>query len=67
MKHDSEPAPDWLDEVWRVKDELSAEANRMGLLEYLAFAEREADRILGSRPEPCCVHDKPADPKGRKP
>ncbi len=49
MKRDEERKRDWQEEVWRVKEELAAEAKRMGIREYLAFVEKEADRILGAR------------------
>ena len=52
MKRDEERKRDWQEEVWRVKEELAAEAKRMGMLEYLAFIEKEADRILEARAKP---------------
>jgi hypothetical protein len=52
MKRDEEHKRDWQEEVWRVKTELAAEAKRMGMREYLAFVEREAERILGARTKP---------------
>ena len=52
MKCDEEHTRDWQEEVWRVKEELAAEAKRMGLREYLAFVEKEADRILRARTKP---------------
>jgi hypothetical protein len=52
MKSDEERPRDWQEEVWRVKEDLSAEAKRMGMREYLAFVEQEADRILGTRSRP---------------
>ena len=36
MKHDEERERDWQEEVWRVKEELAAEAKRMGMRAYLA-------------------------------
>jgi hypothetical protein len=62
MKRDEKRAPDWLDEVWRVKEELAAEAERMGLREYVAFAEKEADRIMSARSEPATTvaRDRPS-------
>ena len=55
MKCNAEQERGWLEEVWRIKEELAAEANRMGLRKYLAFAEKEADRILGTRARPMPV------------
>ena len=52
MKSDEERPRDWQEEVWLVKEDLSAEAKRMGMREYLAFVEQEADRILGTRSIP---------------
>ena len=52
MKRDEEHKKDWQEEVWRIKEELAAEAKRMGMREYLAFVEKEADRILGARTKP---------------
>jgi len=52
MKRDEERKRDWQEEVWRIKEELAAEAKRMGMREYLAFVEKEADRILGARTKP---------------
>ncbi len=49
MKSDDERTRDWQKEVWRVKEELSTEAKRMGMRKYLAFIESEADRILATR------------------
>jgi len=61
MKRDDEPERDWQEEVWRVKEELAAEAKRMGMREYLVFVEKEADRILGARAKPTLfvARDKP--------
>jgi hypothetical protein len=61
MKRDEERKRDWQEEVWRVKAELAAEAKRMGMREYVAFVEREADRILEGRNNPSLfvVRDKP--------
>jgi len=69
MKRDVECAGRWQEEVWRVKTELAALASRMGMREYLAFVESEADRILEARTKPSALlaRDKPAAPKGRKP
>ncbi len=60
MKRDEERKRDWLEEVWRVKEELAVEAKRMGLREYLAFAEKEAEKILRTRskPAPLLARDK---------
>ena len=52
MKRDGECRRDWQEEVWRVKEELAAEAKRMGMRKYLAFVEKEAERILGVRAKP---------------
>jgi len=52
MKRDEERPRDWQEEVWRIKEELAAEAKRMGMRAYLAFVEKEADRILGARAKP---------------
>jgi hypothetical protein len=52
MKRDEERERDWQEEVWRVKEELAAEANRMGMRKYLAFVEKEADKILEARAKP---------------
>ncbi len=52
MKHDEERERDWQEEVWRVKEELAAEAKRMGMRAYLAFVEKEADKILEARANP---------------
>ena len=52
MKRDEERKRDWQEEVWRIKEELAAEAKRMGMREYVAFVEKEADRILGARMKP---------------
>jgi len=49
MKRRTKQATDWLPEVWRVKEELSAEARRMGTRKYVAFLEQEAARIAKSR------------------
>lgn len=67
MKRSDGPANDWQQEVWRIKEELSVEATRMGLREYLAFAEREAERVLRARtgPEPALARDRPATSTGQ--
>ena len=39
---------DWFDEVWRIKRKLSKEALKMGLKEYLDFAESESKKILAT-------------------
>jgi hypothetical protein len=67
MKSDEEHMQDWQEEVWRVKEELSAEAKKMGMREYLAFVEKEAERILGTRfrPSAFVARDKP--PTDRQP
>ena len=64
MKCDENRESGWLEEVWRIKEELAAEANRMGLRNYLAFAEKEADRIIRARtrPAPILVQEKPPRP-----
>jgi len=68
VKRDEERARDWQEEVWRVKTELAAQANRMGVREYLAFVEIEADRILGARAKPpiFLARDKPATKPPRR-
>ena len=60
MRSDEERTRDWQEEVWRVKEELSAEARKMGMRAYLAFVEEEADRILKSRTKPSLfvAHDR---------
>jgi hypothetical protein len=60
MKTDEGRPRDWQEEVWRVKEELAAEAKRMGMREYLVFVEREAERILEARAKPTAfaAHDK---------
>jgi hypothetical protein len=66
-------ARDWQEEVWRIKEELAAEAKRMGMREYVTFVEKEADRILEARTKPSVflAHDKlptePARRRSRKP
>jgi len=73
MKRDNGRAEDWQEEVWRVKTELAAQAKRMGMREYLAFVEKEADRILVARARPATflARDrpvtKPPRARGRKP
>ena len=64
MKCDEERGRDWLEEVGRIKEELAAEANRMGFREYLAFAEKEAGRILKTKARTAPLHarDKPPRP-----
>ena len=64
MKCSEERAKDWLEKVWRIKEELAVEAKRMGLRKYLAFAEKEADRILRTRaqPAPLLARDKRTGP-----
>jgi hypothetical protein len=64
MKSNQRPAADWQAEVWRIKEELSADARRMGLREYVAFVEREARRILAGRIKPATtvVSEKSSDP-----
>ena len=52
MTRDVERKRDWQEEVWRVKEELAAEAKRMGMRKYLAFVEKEADKILEARAKP---------------
>ena len=52
MKRNEECTRDWQEEVWRIKEELAAEEKRMGMREYVAFVEKEADRILGARTKP---------------
>jgi len=61
MKRDEKRKLDWQEEVWRVKAELAAEARRMGMREYVAFVEKEADRILEARTKPSLflARDKP--------
>jgi hypothetical protein len=72
MKRDEERKQDWQEEIWRVKAELAAEAKRMGMREYVAFVEREADRILEARTNPSLFvardrpQTKPARPRARK-
>jgi hypothetical protein len=63
MKNSQQPVADWQTEVWRIKEELSADARRMGLREYVAFMEREARRILAGRIKPATavVREKPSD------
>lgn len=63
MKRDEERKRDWLEEVWRVKEELAVEAKRMGLRKYLAFAEKEADRILRARTKPALFLARDKQPK----
>jgi len=64
---------DWQTEVWRIKEGLSAEAKRMGMREYLAYVEKEADRILETRTKPSLFlardrpPTKPARRRRRKP
>ncbi|GEM_PF-1886779 len=71
MKCDEETARDWQEEVWRVKEELSTEAKKMGMREYLAFVEEEAHRILVARTKPSLfmAHDRARSrpPHRRKP
>jgi hypothetical protein len=73
MKRDEKRKLDWQEEVWRVKAELAAEARRMGMREYVAFVEKEADRILEARTKPSLflARDRPATkprrPRTRKP
>jgi hypothetical protein len=73
MKCDEEHTGDWQEEVWRVKAELSAQAKRMGMREYLAFVETEAARILGARAKPALflardkTATKPPRRRSRKP
>jgi hypothetical protein len=52
----------WQEEVWRVKEELSAEAKKMGMRQYLAFVEKEAERILETRTKSSLsvAHDRPS-------
>jgi hypothetical protein len=52
MKCDEERPRDWQEEVWHIKEQLAAEAKKMGMREYLAFLEKEADRILEIRTKP---------------
>ena len=68
MKRDNERATDWQEEVWRVKTELAAQAKRMGMREYLAFLEKEADSILEARTGPATLlaRDKPATKPPRR-
>jgi L-rhamnose mutarotase len=55
---------DWLEEAWRIKEDLSAKARSMGVRNYSAFAEEEADRILKARkrPEPALAYEKRPEP-----
>jgi hypothetical protein len=55
MKTSGKCGRDWQEEVWRIKEGLSAKARAMGLRNYLAFAEKEADRILKTRTKPTSV------------
>jgi hypothetical protein len=68
MKRDNGRAGDWQEEVWRIKTELAAQAKRMGMCEYLAFVEKEADRILEARAKPVTylARDKPATKPARR-
>jgi hypothetical protein len=68
MKRDNGDAGDWQEEVWRVKAELAAQAKRMGMREYLASLEKEADRILEARTGPATLlaRDKPATKSPRR-
>jgi len=72
MKRDEERKRDWQEEVWRIKEELAAEAKRMGMREYVTFVEKEADRILEARTKPSSFlardkpPTKPARPRRRK-
>ena len=68
MKRDNGRAGDWQEEVWRVKAELAAQAMRMGMCEYLAFVEKEADGILEARTRPATflARDKPATKPPRR-
>lgn len=49
MKRDEERTKDWQEQVWRTKEELAAEAKKIGMPEYQAYVEKEADRILEAR------------------
>jgi hypothetical protein len=49
MKRDEERTRDWQEGVWLIKEGLSAEAKKMGMRKYLAYVEKEADRILEIR------------------
>jgi len=40
---------DWLEEVWAIKEELSKDAQKMGLIAYLRYVEQETDKILLKR------------------
>lgn len=68
MKRDEERTRDWQEQVWRTKEELAAEAKRMGLREYVAHVEKEADRILEVRAKASLflARDKPPS-KPRRP
>jgi L-rhamnose mutarotase len=72
MKCDEERTRDWQEQVWRVKEELAAEAKKMGMREYLAYVEKEADRILEVRAKASLFlardrpPTKPARPRSRK-
>ena len=68
MRSDEERTRDWQEEVWRVKEELSAEARKMGMRAYLAFVEEEADRILESKTKPSLfvAHDRPSTRTARR-
>lgn len=68
MKHDEERERDWQEEVWCIKEELSAEAKKMGMREYLAYVESEAGRILEIRTKPALLlaRDKPPTKPARR-
>ncbi len=68
MRSDEERTRDWQEEVWRVKEELSAEARKMGMRAYLAFVEKEAERILEARTKPSLfvAHDRPSTRTARR-
>lgn len=72
MKRDEERTRTWQEQVWRIKEELAAEAKKMGMREYLAYVEKEADRILEIRTKASLFlardkpPTKPSRPRSRK-
>jgi len=55
MKRSKKTRTEWQEEVWRIKEELSVKARKMGLRKYLAFVESEADEILKTRSKPAAA------------